>query len=236
MKTGKPSKTYSQYNLRDLYDIHSNKFDWLLKGVVLPEVFLQDEQIVLLLNKRQITNPIDLLKVYCNIKIERPIHCLKKLYSNVFCNPIFNTKSMIGIAIKVIRVASNMDYAIDDILDLSYKYKFNSDFRTLVERAIVYEKLINVHWSEKRISNELKYMVEPDSVNYIEELNLPSYASLISTHVDLVRESVEMNNCLNAYWNEIKERKCFIQFLGPHHLCSCHLITRRKYRHKSRSF
>ncbi len=42
------------------------------------------EQIDVILNQYQITNPIDLLKVYCDIKIGRSIRPLKKLYTNVF--------------------------------------------------------------------------------------------------------------------------------------------------------
>lgn len=214
MYSNEPVKTYSQYDLCDLYDLHSNQLDWLLKGFVLPDLFLKDEQIVAILNQYQLTNPIELLKAYCDIKIGRSIRPLKKLYTNVFNNPLFKTESMVTAAIKVMKAAQNINYAIDDIIALTYRFQFNAEFKTLIERASSYGKQINVHWSDKRVREELELLVKPDEVQYAGELHLPSNARLITTHEDLARESFEMNHCIKEYWEDVKARECFVIKVG----------------------
>jgi hypothetical protein len=135
MYSNEPCKTYSQFDLCDLYDLHSNQLDWLLKGFVLPDLFLNDEQVVSILNQHELTNPIALLKSYCDLKIGRPIRDLKKLYKNVFHNPLFKTEPMVTAAVKVLKVAQNINYAVDDIIALTYRFQFNVEFKALIERA-----------------------------------------------------------------------------------------------------
>lgn len=214
MYSHEEENTYSQYDLCDLFDLHSNQLDWLLKGFLLPDLFLKDEQIVAILNQYQLTNPIELLKAYCYIKIGRSIRPLKKLYTNVFNNPLFKTESMVIAAIKVIKAAQNIDYAIDDIIALTYRFLFNAQFKTLIERASSYGKQIKVHWSDKRVREQLELMVKPDEVQYTGELHLPSSARLITTHEELAKESYDMNHCIIEYWDDIKSRECFVINVG----------------------
>ena len=197
---------------KDIAIILKNRpcFDWIEKAFIIPEIFINDKKLILPILNNNISNPVDAVKLYCDVYLKRPIKAVNKLYSSVFNNHIYKSKHLVAAAINVIKAAIDPEAAIIDIIHLTFKYTYHKYFNKLVTKALSHNTLINTNWSNNRIFHELMNFVTPEKVDYIGELILPNNFRLLTSHKELADEGTKQQNCLGNYWERVKAKECFI--------------------------
>jgi hypothetical protein len=83
---------------------------------------------------------------------------------------------------------------------------YDEQYNKEVEKFIRAGKQLDISWSKERLS--IEYM--DFSVDYKGSLKLPESCMLITNRQDLKREGIKMRHCINTYWEQILNKKCFV--------------------------
>jgi len=179
--------------------------DWILKAFKHPELVFNNLVFEKAL-KKEITNPIQLT---LNILERKNLtNCIspKQFYKKVFCDPYLDNLVKLNAIFRLLRVVKNPVKFLDEFLEPMYRYMYDEQYNKEVEKFIRAGKQLDISWSKERLS--IEYM--DFSVDYKGSLKLPESCMLITNRQDLKREGIKMRHCINTYWEQILNKKCFV--------------------------
>lgn len=179
--------------------------DWILKAFKYPELVFNNLVFEKTL-KKEITNPIQL--TFNILERKNLTNCIspKQFYKKVFCNPNLDNLIKLNAIFRLLRVVKNPVKFLDEFLEPMYRYMYDEQYNKEVDKFIRAGKQLDITWSKERLSNE--YM--DFSVDYKGSLKLPESCILITNRQDLKREGLKMHHCINTYWEQILNKKCFV--------------------------
>jgi len=179
--------------------------DWILKAFKYPELVFNNQVFEKSL-KKEITNPVQLT---LNILERKNLtNCIspKQFYKKVFCDPNLDNLIKLNAVFRLLRVVKNPVKFLDAFLEPMYKYMYDEHYIREVDKFISAGKQLDISWSKERLSYEYLDL----SVEYKGSLHLPPGCKLITHRRELKQEGLKMRHCINSYWEQILNKKCFV--------------------------
>lgn len=181
------------------------RIDWILKAFKYPEIVFNNLVFEKAL-KREITNPIQLTLSLLQRNGLLDIISPKQFYRKVFCNPHLDNLIKLNAVLRLLKVVKSPVKFLDDFLEPMYRYIYDDQYNKEVDKFYRAGKLLDISWSKERLINEYLDL----SVEYTGSLRLPESCTIITHRHDLKREGLKMRHCINDYWEQILNKKCFV--------------------------
>lgn len=161
-------------------------------------------------NTNQVTtNPTQYLKVYLK---EAGLSYIpaKQYYKQVVCNTIIKTNDTVSIVNKLLQVSTNVNRTLYEMTSVFYRYIYNTNFASLVDKVHSSKQKANLFWSDKRVEQELKLCGFTKQIDYEGNISLPPNCMLVTKHEQLKSIAIQMDNCIDDYWRKLVAKECFI--------------------------
>lgn len=181
------------------------KIDWILKAFKYPEIVFNNLVFEKAL-KKEITNPLQLTLRLLQRNGLSEIISPKQFYGKVFCNPHLANLTKLNAVLRLLKVVKSPVKFLDDFLEPMYRYIYDDQYNKEVDKFYRAGKHLDISWSKERLSSEYLDL----SVEYTGSLRLPESCSIITHRHDLKREGLKMRHCINDYWEQILNKKCFV--------------------------
>lgn len=209
---GSNIKTFirQNYKIFELF-LRYKGVDWLNKEK--PLFNLLNKTILEKILSGKITNPINLCDCYIKTSLKA------KVPHKLFYNYIKKKGGSLYFFNMCLKVSDNHENLLKRLVKTD---DLQPDLiNDLINQCLALNRKINFNWSNKRLKSEhdklteemikieLEYMAN-HKLNYIGELILPDYCSLITTQQDLYIEGVKQKHCIYTnYWEQIKNKRYF---------------------------
>lgn len=160
----------------------------------------------------KITNPVDMCDCYIKTSLKA------KAPAKLFYNYIKKKENNIYFFNMCLKVSDNHENLLKRLLKGE---NLPQDFNDYINQCLALNRKINFNWSDKRFKSEhdkltdemikieLEYIGD-HKLNYLGELILPQYCSLITTQKDLFIEGTKQKHCIYTnYWDAVKHKTYF---------------------------
>jgi len=181
------------------------KIDWILKAFKYPDIVFNNMVFEKAL-KREITNPTQLTLILLERKSLSNVVSPKQFYKKVFCNPKIDNLNKLDAIFRLLRVVRNPEKFLDDFLEPMFRYMYDEQYNKEVDKFYRAGKSLDISWSKERLNSEYLDL----SVEYKGSLRLPESCKLITSRQELKREGLKMRHCINTYWEQILNKRCFV--------------------------
>jgi hypothetical protein len=193
----------TSHQKRELFDVL--EIDWLYRSFLFPELILESQIIIKAIGK-EITNHIDTISVFLDRRNLQNLISPQLFYEKIFCNQYINTYDKVDAVCDILTVANSLPKALDNIIELIYRYKYSPTYKPALKKCINNIKKVDVTWVDRRILYEANKL----DANYTGELTLPANCRLICSWIDIRREGLDKEEIINQFWEIIVSRVGFV--------------------------